>query len=105
MLVQLCALIWLHMLGDYPLQPDFLAQMKGKYDYLLFCHCIIWTGCIVLGLIAFSIFTWWKVAMLLVGHFLIDRWKARKKNKTHSLTRDLWIDQCLHFLQLALCLL
>ncbi len=105
MLLQLCALVWLHMLGDYPLQPDFLAQMKSKNDYLLLCHCVIWTGCIGSGLVILGLFAWWKVAMLLVGHFFIDRWKARKPDKTYSLAQDLWIDQCLHFLQLALCLL
>ena len=104
MLLQLCTLIWLHMLGDYPLQPDFLAQFKGKNDYLLFCHSVLWTGCIAIGLIAFSSFTWWKIGMLLFGHFAIDRWKARKQDKTYSLTRDLWIDQGLHFIQLLVCL-
>lgn len=98
-------LFWLHFIGDYPLQPDFLASFKGKYDYILFCHAVIWTGTIAIGLYLTGNFDLWKVAMLFVGHFLIDRWKARKKDKTYSLTRDLWIDQGLHFVQLALCLL
>lgn len=97
-------LVFLHMLGDYPLQGEFLANFKGKHDYLLFCHCVIWTGCITAGLIYLGAFAWWKVIMLLVGHFFIDRWKARKKNKEKALTEDLWIDQFLHLLQLFICL-
>lgn len=98
-------LVWMHTIADFPLQSDFLAQMKGKNDYLLFCHCVIWTGFIALILITFGLFAWWKIAVLLIGHFFIDRWKVRKPDKTYALTRDLYIDQGLHFLQLLLCLL
>ena len=101
----LSVLFTLHLLADFPLQGEFLASVKGKYDYLLFCHAAIWTGAVSAGLIALGLFTWWKVVMLLVGHFLIDRWKARKEDKTYALTRDLWIDQSLHFVQLLLCLI
>ena len=105
MFLKICFLIWLHMIGDYPLQGDFLAQVKGKNDYILFCHSVIWTGCITVGLLLLGLFTWWKASMLLAGHFVIDRWKARKQDKSHSLTCDLWIDQGLHFLQLLICLI
>ena len=101
---QICLLVWLHMMGDYPLQGEFLAQVKGKNDYILFCHSVIWTGCIAFGLFLLGLFAWWKAAMLLIGHFIIDRWKARKQDKSHSLKRDLWIDQGLHLFQLLICL-
>ena len=104
MFLKICFLIWLHMIGDYPLQGDFLAQVKGKNDYILFCHSVIWTGCIAFGLFLLGLFAWWKAAMLLIGHFIIDRWKARKQDKSHSLKRDLWIDQGLHLFQLLICL-
>jgi len=104
-MITLAVLIWLHMLGDYPLQGDFLANMKGRNYYLLFVHCVLWTGAICFGLFVFGLLAWWKVAMLLVGHFIIDRWKARKVDKAYSLTRDLWIDQVLHLFQLLLCLI
>jgi len=86
-----------HYIADYPLQGEFLATIKGKLDYILFCHVIIWTGCVCAALGYFDVFSWWKAGFLLVGHFAIDRWKARKEAKTHALTRDLWIDQALHF--------
>ena len=101
----LLVLVWLHFVADYPLQGEFLANFKGKYDYLLFCHCIMWAGTISAGLVYLGIFCYWKFAMLLIGHFVIDRWKARKENKTHALTRDLWIDQLLHMAQIGLCLI
>jgi hypothetical protein len=89
-----------HCIGDFPLQGDFLANMKGKFDYILFCHALIWTGCVCAVLGYFGVFAWWKAALLLVGHFAIDRWSSRKKDKTKALTSDLWIDQGLHFAQL-----
>jgi len=93
------------MLGDYPLQGEFLSTTKGKNDYLLFVHSVIWTGTICAGLFALGLFAWWKLGMLLAGHFVVDRWKARKVDKKNALTKDLWIDQSLHLLQLLLCCL
>lgn len=97
-------LTWIHYVADFPLQGEFLANFKGKYDYLLFSHAVIWSGSMSLGLAYFGIFTYWKLAMLLIGHFLIDRWKSRKKDKTNALTNDLWKDQYLHFIQIFICL-
>lgn len=102
MLTTLFAATIAHYIGDYPLQGDFLANFKGKLDYILFCHAIIWTGCVCAALGYFGAFAWWKAAFLLVGHFAIDRWKARKEDKTNALTFDLWKDQALHFAQLIL---
>ena len=56
-----------HYLADYPLQGDFLSTMKGKFKYLMFCHCLIWTGCVAVGLEYFGLFEWWKIAFLFVG--------------------------------------
>ncbi len=98
----LFALLVAHYVGDFPLQGEFLGTMKGKYDYLLFCHVVIWAGTICLVLAYFGIFTWWKAGFLLFGHFFIDRWKARKVDKTNIFTKDLWIDQSLHMVQLII---
>ncbi len=90
-----------HYIGDFPLQGDFLAKFKGKSDYFLFSHALIWAGCVSAVLSYFGVFAWWKVAFLFSGHFIIDRWKARKEDQSHAFTLDLWIDQFLHFLQLV----
>ena len=98
-------LVWLHYLGDYPLQGAFLANSKANDDYSLFVHCMIWTGTVSAGLVYLGLFEYWKAVMLLVGHFLIDRWKARKVDRTSSLKRDLWVDQVLHIVQIGICLI
>lgn len=104
MISLLTNLIVLHFIADFPLQGEFLANFKGKFDYLLFAHSIIWAGFISLGLLVLGEFQNWKFLFLLVGHFFIDRWKARKEDKTNALTKDLWVDQGLHLIQLIICL-
>ena len=92
-------LIFLHYLGDFPFQGQFLAENKGKDDYLLFAHAFIWAGTVSVGLLYFGSFELWKALFLLGGHFLIDRWKARKEV---SCKRELIIDQFLHFIQIII---
>lgn len=101
-ILKLLFLYFLNLVGDYPLQGEFLANMKGKYNYLLFVHCAIWTGTVCVGLYLIGSLSAWKIIFLLAGHIAIDFWKARKKDKTNALTRDLWIDQFLHFLQILI---
>lgn len=103
-IVRLLILIWLHLFGDYVLQTDFLATQKGKNDFILLVHSCLWAGIICAGLWLFGVLTWPKAGFLIAGHFFIDRWKARKSDKTHALGRDLWIDQTLHIVQLLVCL-
>lgn len=97
-------LLLAHYVADFPLQGDFLGTMKGKYDYLLFAHVVIWSGVISLALVYLGIYTIYKLLFLFIGHFVIDRWKARKENKENALTWDLWIDQSLHVVQLIIVL-
>jgi len=56
MITTLFFLIALHFIADFPLQGEFLANMKGKFDYLLFSHAFMWSGVISAGLIYFSLF-------------------------------------------------
>jgi len=102
MLVTLFFLLSLHFLGDFPLQGSYLAENKGKDDYLLLAHSFIWVGTISAGLIYFGIFTLWKAAFLLIGHFCIDRIKARG-GWDYVLTnrQALYVDQLLHFIQIV----
>lgn len=103
-LILLLILIWVHLIADFVLQDDFQATMKGKNRFIMFVHAAIWAGAICIVLYFVGLFAWWKLVMLLVGHFIIDTWKVTKADKTYALTRDLWIDQGLHFVQLLLCL-
>ena len=99
-------LFFLHVLADYPLQGDFLGTMKGKDDYILFCHVVIWTNFVCIGLFIIDKYVLWKFIMLFVGHFIIDRWKARGHYKKLNLSDEtaFHIDQALHFVQLIICL-
>lgn len=99
-MIEIGFLYFLNLVGDYPLQGEFLAQMKGKNFYLLFVHCAIWTGTVCVGLHLLGILVLWKIIFLLVGHILIDYWKCHSKDKELALTVDLWIDQFLHFIQI-----
>ena len=92
-----------HYIADFSLQGQFLATYKGKYDYLLFVHCFIWTGVLSLVLQYLGIFALWKMMYLFLGHWLTDRWKARHKdNEKLGLTKLMWMDQSVHILQIVL---
>jgi hypothetical protein len=60
---------------------------------------MIWAGLLAAGLQYYGLFTWPKVTFLISGHFLIDRWKARKVVVTR---KDLMVDQCLHMIQILI---
>ena len=61
-----------HMIGDYVLQTDYLAKTKGDNWWHLIAHCVTYT---VPFAVAFG--TDWRIAALLVTHFVIDALKAR----------------------------
>lgn len=98
-------LITAHMLGDYVFQNDFLANYKAKSNFILFVHSWIWAACIGFAFVfsgyEFSIF---DCVYLLIGHFYIDKYKCIKVDKTKALTTDLYIDQALHFVDVAILL-
>lgn len=116
-------LYFINLVLDYPLQCSFLAEYKSKSDYVLFVHCAIWGLGIWFALMPFGLFAWWKLIMLVGGHFIIDRWKCRehyklwpKKKNTDgngiiakvpviSDWMSLYIDQTLHVIQIILCLI
>jgi len=100
----LIACITSHYIADFTLNNDFIDSNKGKNDYILFAHCFIWAGLICYILDLYGVFHYWKFPFLLIGHFFIDRYKARKQDKTNSMTKDLWIDQFMHFIQILIVL-
>jgi hypothetical protein len=59
-----------HLVGDYLLQPDWMAQNKKKSSFACAAHCTVWT----LSVCAFA--GWWSpaaVAVLWSTHFVQDR--------------------------------
>lgn len=83
-------LIYCHLLGDYVLQCDYIAQTKGKNWYHLLVHCALYTF-----LFYFLFGLNWQLAVVFVTHIIIDALKARYK-KINYVT-----DQILHYLVLA----
>lgn len=107
--MNLLVLIFAHLLADYPLQGDFLANMKGKNFIVLFSHAGIWTGCILTAvhLLGFDI-TMFDVASLFIVHSIADYMKAKPlwfyKNMD-SLRGGLLIDQSVHLVQMIILLM
>jgi hypothetical protein len=101
-------LLFAHLLGDYPLQSDFLAINKGKNNIVLCVHAGIWTGTIlvVAHLLGFSVNTIDVIWMFLV-HAIADYCKAKPVGfykKMNSLKGGLLIDQGIHIVQILVFL-
>lgn len=86
MIELLFRLIVCHLLGDYPLQIDYIAKTKGENWYHLLVHCFLYV------VPFYWLFGWnWQLLVVLVSHFVIDALKARYK-KINYIT-----DQLLHY--------
>ena len=125
MIVIFLFLYFISLVLDFSFQTPFMSEYKSKSDYVLFAHCAIWGLGIWFALIPFGLAAWWKLIMLVGGHFIIDRWKCREHYKlwptkkvpfsqiTNTYHRDpiisdmgsLYIDQALHVGQILLCLI
>lgn len=100
---QLILLITIHCLADYPLQGDFLANMKEKNYFLLLVHCFIWSGMVYGGFYLMGLTNNPAVFnSLFIGHLFVDKWKCERTDKTKALTTDLYIDQALHVTQIII---
>lgn len=99
-------LVFAHLLADYPLQGDFLANMKGKNHIVLVSHAGIWTGTILVAvhLLGFDV-TMFDVVTLFVVHAIADYLKAKPigiYKKLDALKGGLLLDQSIHLLQLLI---
>lgn len=93
-------LILCHLIGDYVLQIDFIANTKGKNIYHLIVHCLLYClpFYVVYGLV-------WQLIPLFVLHIIINFIKARnlalvdKKGILKPIKlMPYWLDQLLHYL-------
>ena len=123
MMIKLMILLFCGFVLDYPLQDEFMKKYKCQNNFVLFLHCCIWSFGLGIALLYLGLFAWWKVGMLLVGHFLMDYWKCRSLYKKWPLktVKGAWgtetkepkisdwgsyyIDQAFHIIQIGLCLL
>ncbi|HZH58460.1 MAG TPA: DUF3307 domain-containing protein [Metabacillus sp.] len=101
-------LLFAHLLADYPLQGDFLANMKGKNLIILATHAGIWTGVICIALWFMNILvTPIDIVWLFVVHAIADHMKAKPVGfykKLNPLGAGLVIDQGIHILQIIILL-
>jgi len=70
--LRIILLVLSHLIGDYVLQSDFLAQTKGSNWYHLFVHCALY--CVPFA-IMFGIND--ILLYIFVSHIIIDSLKAR----------------------------
>jgi hypothetical protein len=97
---ELILLFTLHCLADYPLQGDFLANMKGNNYFLLLVHAFIWSGMVWAGFNFIGVKDPEWFIFLFGGHVGIDHWKCNRPDKSKALTTDLYIDQLGHAIQI-----
>lgn len=104
MILIFLGLVFAHLLADYPLQGDFLANMKGKNHIILVSHAGIWTGCItVAGLLMGLDIGLIDIVLLFVIHTVADWMKATNQfyyKKFDALKGGLLIDQTIHIVQI-----
>jgi len=99
--------IFAHVVGDWGLQNPWVAENKGKYWMVMIAHCMVWTGCVGLALVALRINTswnfsaYWKGAFLFFGHMLMDKIKCEVVHVFSDRRQRglLYIDQAFHILQ------
>ena len=86
MIKTIVLLVMCHMIGDYVLQADFIAQTKGKNWYHLLVHCVLYC-------VPFAIVFGFNFILLhiFITHLIIDSLKARYNKITYTQ------DQLLHY--------
>ena len=96
-------LIFAHFIADWSMQPEWIAQNKGKYWFVMFAHCMVWTACICIALEYCGLFAYWKVLFLFIGHYLCDSWKCKEyavipfcKQESNLI---MYVDQLFHLFQ------
>lgn len=80
-------LVMCHLIGDYVLQTNYIAQTKGENWYHLFVHCVLY---VVPFYVCFGFC--WQLAAVFAAHIMIDPLKARYQKINY------WQDQVLHYI-------
>lgn len=100
-------ILFAHMFGDYFLQTDYLAKNKGKDNYILLAHSVLYS----LGIgIVFGIFgitlTTIDLALISAIHYPIDYLKVRGVTPKLMGDKNAFIlDQAIHYVTLLIFIL
>lgn len=91
-----------HMTGDYLFQSDYLARNKGKDNYILLAHSVLYTvGVMIVAYIMGIELNSIGLLILSIVHFPIDYIKARGITpKYMGDKKALAFDQLMHYLTL-----
>lgn len=93
-----------HMVGDYLFQSDYLANNKGKDNYLLLAHSVLYSfGIMVVAYIMKIELSVIQLLILAIVHFPVDYVKARGITpKYMGSDYALIFDQLIHYLTLLI---
>lgn len=94
MITNIIIAIFCHLIGDFVLQNDYIASNKGKNDYILIVHCLLY-----IVPFAFALSLTWHLIPILVIHIVVDRLKARHKLINFA------TDQIIHYVTLLVYLI
>lgn len=96
-----------HMTGDYLFQSDYLAGNKGKDNYILLAHSVLYTvGVMIVAYIMGIELSIIKLLILSVVHFPVDYIKAKGITpKYMGNKKALLLDQLIHYLTLLFIVL
>jgi len=98
-----------HLVGDYLLQNDWMAQNKKNKTLVCLVHCAIWSGSVIF----FTGWGWIPFVLLFLMHFIQDRtdivplwmrWAGQEKFATGALApwSVILTDNIFHLLQIWL---
>ena len=106
MIKSLLFVLMAHMVGDYLFQSDYLAMNKGKDNYILLAHSILYTvGVMFVAYIMSIEISLYGLMILSVLHFPIDYIKARGITPKYLGSKNaLILDQLIHYLTLLFVL-
>ena len=93
MIERIFLLVLCHLVGDYVLQIDFIANTKGENWYHLLVHCFLY---VVPFYFVFGLC--WQLYVVFLVHVVVDSLKARWKVINYV------TDQVLHYCTLAVYL-
>ena len=91
------AMFLAHLVGDYVLQWDALAQWKSRELRGVVAHSIVLFAVTALFAAPIAPDWWWGVLLISVSHFLVDAVQFLFRPPIAPLRR-FFIDQLLHFL-------
>lgn len=117
-LIQIFFIIFVHWIGDFVFQADWMAKDKSSHSYALIAHTIVYTLIWVLALgfyvmsgsttvsaTGFGLF----VLFTFLTHTATDYYTSRTNKQlweakdVHNFFVSIGFDQCLHYLQLFIC--